>query len=381
MGRRGEGAGDKVAANALEWHEAVSETHRHLLVPRWWERVPNSPTEEWELVAHAEDSRARIAAAYSDETLVTRVGTLHSDHAAPEQKAAGSPTSSSTLPSLIVSMMHRLNAEPGHRVLDVGTGSGYALSLFARRLGDEYVTSVDVDPYLIEAARARLAEFGRIPRIEAIDATGELPDPAYDRIMATVSVRPVPKTWLHALRPGGRLVTTIAHTALLITADMGDNGIAQGSVQPNPATFMETRQSPDYPPKLNDVFTAARDADGVDVRCPDGPIPNLWQEWPLRWLYELDTPGVETRTATMPDGQRVVWLLAADGSWARAEESGDASRRAVHQDGARRLWDDTERVRRKWEERNQFPLHSMGVELSPDSSRLIAPDGAWTFSI
>ncbi|WP_217145619.1 methyltransferase domain-containing protein, partial [Streptomyces sp. AC627_RSS907] len=181
---------DKVAANALEWHEAVSETPRHLLVPHWWERVPNSPTEEWELVAHAEDSRARIAAVYGDETLVTRVGPLHADHAKAEQRAAGSPTSSSTLPSLIVSMMHRLNAEPGHQVLDVGTGSGYALSLFARRLGDEYVTSVDVDPYLVEAARARLAAFGRIPRIEAIDATGELPEPAYDRIMATVSVRP-----------------------------------------------------------------------------------------------------------------------------------------------------------------------------------------------
>ncbi|MFD4999776.1 methyltransferase domain-containing protein [Streptomyces buecherae] len=372
---------DKVAANALEWHEAVSKTPRHLLVPRWWERVPNSPTEEWELVAHAEDSRARITAAYSDETLVTRVGPLHADHAKPGQKAAGSPTSSSTLPGLIVSMMHRLNAEPGHRVLDVGTGSGYALSLFARRLGDEYVTSVDVDPYLVEAARARLAALGRIPRVEAIDATGELPEPAYDRIMATVSVRPVPNTWLRALRPGGRLVTTIAHTALLITADMGDEGIARGSVQPDPATFMETRQSPDYPPKLNEVFTTARDADGADVRSPDGPIPNLWQEWPLRWLYELDTPGVETRMATMPDGRRVVWLLAADGSWARAEESGDASRRTVHQDGARRLWDDLERVRRKWEERNQFPLHSMSVELGSDSGRLIAPDGAWTFSI
>ncbi len=379
---------DKVTANAPEWHEAISATPRHRLVPRWWERIPNSPAEEWELVAQAEDSedsKARIAAAYSDETLVTRVGPLHADHAKPSERATGSPTSSSTLPGLIVSMMHRLNAKPGHKILDVGTGSGYALALFARRLGDEHVTSVDVDPYLVEAARARLAEFDRTPRIEAIDATGELPEPSYDRIMATVSVRPVPKSWLRALRPGGRIVTTIAHTALLITADMGEDGIARGSVQPDPATFMETRQSADYPPKLNEVFASARIAEGTDVRATDGPIPDLWQEWPLRWLYELDTPGVETRAATMPDGRRVVWLLAADGSWARAEESEDGSKhgskRTVHQDGVRRLWDDLERVRRKWEEGNQFPLHSLSVELSPDGGKLTAPDGAWTFSL
>jgi protein-L-isoaspartate O-methyltransferase len=369
---------DKAAANAAEWHEAVSATPRHLLVPRWWERIPNSPAEEWELVAHAEDATARIAAAYSDETLVTRVGPLHADHAKPDEKATGSPTSSSTLPGLIVSMMHRLNANPGHKVLDVGTGSGYALALFARRLGDEYVTSVDVDPYLVDAARARLAEFGRTPRIEAIDATGELPESEYDRIMATVSVRPVPETWLRALRPGGRLVTTIAHTALLVTADMGDDGIARGSVQPDPATFMETRQEADYPPKLNDVFMLAREGDGEHVRAADGPVPDLWREWPLRWLYELDTPGVETRAAMMHDGQRVIWLLAADGSWARAE---DGTAPVVHQAGPGRLWDDLERVRRMWEERNRFSLHSMTVELSLDGSTLTAPDGTWTFSL
>ncbi|MCQ8192172.1 methyltransferase domain-containing protein [Streptomyces rugosispiralis] len=373
---------DKVTANAAEWHEAVSVTPRHLLVPQWWERIPNSPAEEWELVAHTEDAPARVATAYSDATLVTRVGPRHADHAKPDEKATGSPTSSSTLPGLVVSMMHRLDAKPGHKVLDVGTGSGYALALFAHRLGDDHVTSVDVDAYLVEAARARLAAFGRTPRIEATDATRALPDSEYDRIMATVSVRPVPETWLHALRPGGRIVTTIAHTALLITADMGDDGVARGSVQPDPATFMETRQEADYPPKLNDVFTLAREGDGEQVRAAVGPIPDLWQEWPLRWLYELDTPGVETRAVKMPDGRRVLWLLAADGSWACAEESEDGAADLVHQGGSRRLWDGLERVRRMWEERNRFSLHSMTVELNPDSGgTLTAPDGTWTFTL
>ncbi|MFJ8310880.1 MULTISPECIES: methyltransferase domain-containing protein [unclassified Streptomyces] len=370
---------DKVTADAPAWHDAVANTPRHRLVPHWWKRIPNSPMEEWELVGLPEGSPERLHAAYTDETLVTRVGPTHADHATPGEHGRGDPTSSSTLPGLIVSMAHRLDVKPGHKVLDVGTGSGYSAGLFARRFGDENVTSVDVDPYLVEAARRRLAEFGRTPRVEAIDATGELPEPEYDRIMATVSVRPVPASWLRALRPGGRLVTSIARTALLITADMGTDGIARGTVQPDPATFMETRQEADYPAKLNDVFMSARVRQGEDMRSPDGPIPDLWREWPLRWLYELDTPGVETRAATCPDnGRRVVWLLAADGSWARAE---DGTSPVVHQSGPRRLWDDLERVRRRWEEDNRFSLHTLRAELTAEGSSLLSPDGSWSFPV
>ncbi|MFH8555056.1 methyltransferase domain-containing protein [Streptomyces celluloflavus] len=187
-----------------------------------------------------------------------------------------------------MSMAHRLDVRPGHKVLDVGTGSGYSAGLFARRFGDENVTSVDMDPYLVEAARTRLAEFGRTPRVAAVDATGELPEPEYDRIMATVSVRPVPASWLRALRPGGRLVTTIAHTALLITAEMGPDGVA---------------------------------------RAEDGSAP------------------------------------------------------PVHQGGPRRLRDDLERVRGKWEENGRFPLHTLRAELTAEGGALLSPDGPWVFTV
>jgi len=369
---------DKVTTDVREWHEAVSATPRHVLLPQWWRRIPNSPSEEWELTGHGMDLVDRMAAVYADETLVTRVGPLHADHARPDERAIGSPTSSSTLPGLVVSMLHMLNPKPGQEVLDVGTGSGYSAALMSRRIGDAHVTSVNVEPYLVQVARDRLATFGRTPRLEVTDATGALPGSEYDRIMATVSVRPVPESWLRALRPGGRIVTTIAHTALLITADMGPDGVATGSVHPDPATFMETRREADYPPKLNSLFTTARESDGEQVRRPDGPVPDLWQEWPLRYLFELDTPGVETRAATFPEGRRVLWLLAADGSWARAE---DGPAPAVHQGGGRCLWDDLERIRRKWEERNRFSLQSLTVRLTPERSTLTAPDGSWTFAV
>ncbi len=364
-----------ITGAAPEWYEAVCGTPRHLLVPRWWEPVPDSYPFVWEL--EAPDPERSWARVYSDETLVTRVGPVHADRAEVGDRVAGVPTSSSTLPGLIVDMLHLLDPQPNGRVLDVGTGSGYSAALLAHRLGDALVTSIDIDPYLVEAAGERLAGFGRAPRIEVADATGSLPDGEYDRIVATVSVRPIPPGWLEALRPGGRIVTTIVGTSLLISADLGTDGVARGRVQPGPASFMRTRRAVDYPARLDEVYTAARDQDGDEVRAMSGPMPDLWSDWELRCLYELTSPDIENRSATCDDGTGILWLLASDGSWARAE---GASGR-VHQTGPRRLWDELDDVQRRWDEAGRFRLHEMTVDLRPDRGSLIGPDGKWTFDL
>ena len=51
--------------------------------------------------------------------------------------------------------------EPGHRVLEIGTGSGYNAALLAQLVVETgAVVSVDIDVDLVEDARARLAECG-----------------------------------------------------------------------------------------------------------------------------------------------------------------------------------------------------------------------------
>lgn len=76
--------------------------------------------------------------------------------------------------------------------------------MLAHRLGGQHVTCVDVDAYLAEVAAERLAGIGLSPQLMTCDATGPLPG-AYDRIVSTVAVRPIPASWLAALRPGGRI--------------------------------------------------------------------------------------------------------------------------------------------------------------------------------
>jgi protein-L-isoaspartate O-methyltransferase len=294
----------EATAAAPEWYDSVCSTPRHQLVPRWWEPIPDSYPFAWGL--REPDPEIHWARAYSDETLVTRIGALHADHTTPEGRQTGLPTSSSTLTRPIVRMLHLLDPQPTDRVLDVGTGSGYSAALLAHRLGDELVNSIDIDAYLVGVAKERLAGFGRTPRIEVADATGSLPDDEYDRIMATVSVRPIPRSWLEALQPGGRIVTTIIGTSMLISADMDEDGIARGRVRPDPANFMRTRQVADYPPRLDEVYSAARDQAGDQVRTLTGPMPDLWSDWELRCLYELGRPDIENRSATCDDGTEIL---------------------------------------------------------------------------
>lgn len=366
----------QVTGNAIDWHDAVCSTPRHVLVPRWWEMIPDSYPFAWRLVDP--ELGDWLAAAYSDETLVTQVGTLHADHASRDDRPVGDPTSSSTLPGLIVSMLQLLDPQPGDQILDVGTGSGYSAALLGHRFGDDQVASIDVDAYLVQVARLRLGTFGRTPRIDATDATGPLPGVGYDRILATVSVRPVPRSWLDALRPGGRIVASIAQTSLLIHADMGDDGIVRGKIHAHPASFMRTRQQEaDYASRLDDVYGAARDLPGDHIRPLAGPMPDLWTDWSLRHLYELHNPDVEHRTAVLEDGTQLIWLLSRDGSWARAEQSSGV----VHQTGRRRLWDDLEHVRDRWDSAGHFPLHEMSVQLKAGGSTVTSPDGSWTMPI
>ncbi|MFE0761092.1 class I SAM-dependent methyltransferase [Streptomyces smyrnaeus] len=72
-------------------------------------------------------------------------------------------------------MYRHAQIEDGDNVLDVGTGSGSGTAPLARRLTPEQVTSVDTDPYPIEAARGRLAHIGMAPTLIEADATGTPP--------------------------------------------------------------------------------------------------------------------------------------------------------------------------------------------------------------
>lgn len=262
----------------------------------------------------------------------------------------------------------------GMDVLDAGTGSGYATALLCHRLGDRHVTSADVDPYLVKIAAERLAGFGLRPSLVAGDATGELPG-TFDRIVATMSVRPVPPSWLTALRPGGRLVTTIAGTTAILTADKLDDGRAFGRIERDWAGFMPARHD-DHAPPAGPARADISDAGEAPGRYPIVVVEDAWE---LATMLAIEHPGISTGHTRNPDGTLKVWLAHPDGS-AAAATAARGGIPLVRQSGPRRLWDLLDDLRYRWLCDGSFPVYGAAAIVRRDGTIRLAR-GDWRASI
>ncbi|MGH3325775.1 MAG: methyltransferase domain-containing protein, partial [Streptomyces sp.] len=124
-------------------------------------------------------------------------------HRLPRVPARGDFTSSVSAPDIVCSKLCHLDLEPGHRVLELGTGSGYATALLCERVGDGNVTTVEIDPELSSWGADNLAKAGCHPRIVCGDGMegweGSAP---YDRIIATAAVRRIPREWVEQCTGG-----------------------------------------------------------------------------------------------------------------------------------------------------------------------------------
>ncbi|MEW2418126.1 methyltransferase domain-containing protein [Streptomyces sp. NPDC046866] len=364
------------------WHRPLATTPRHLFVPHWWAPAEQDRTWVYELRDGPDDPAAWMSSAYDKSlSVITRVGPHHADHAAPGTVVPESwPTSSATLPALLVKLYQYAFLADDSRLL-VTCGSGYGTALACRRLGDERVTSVDVDPYLVQAARERLAAAGHRPRLEVCDVTGELPG-VHGRIVSTVSVSAIPASWLTALALGGRMVTALSGTGLLIVADKTADGGATGKVAPEPAEFMSTRHDDDYPlaPDHADLWATARKADGESVTTGRYPVMRVSRTWDVRSTLELTVPGIQHRMETASDGTRTAYMLHPDGSWARATASGARQMPTVHQGGPRRLWDELDRIGTWLVIDGDLPVAGAAVRIDPDGTCHLSRSG-WSATI
>jgi protein-L-isoaspartate O-methyltransferase len=354
------------------WRGPVSSAPRHLLVPNWWRRNEQG---SWSVVRGADDVERWLDAAFYDDSLVTSVAGLHADRATVDDHPVGLPTSSSTLPNLSVKMFQTARILDTDAVLEIGTGSGYACLVAGLRYPKADITSIDVDPYLVETARERLADLGAARTFAVCDALGPLPG-VYDRIVATTSFRTVPPSWLTALPVGGRLVTTIAGTTLLFAADKGSDGTAFGRIDANWAGFMTARHNAaGYP--AQPVWQEAFETEPERGKYPVIDLESAPAR-DLQAMFELAAPGVVHRYEQ--DGEtRTAYMLHADGSWAVARGEGLALP-MVCQGGPRRLWDILEAERTRGLTFGGFPVRGAGVWITADGALHLKNQG-WSMNV
>jgi protein-L-isoaspartate(D-aspartate) O-methyltransferase len=112
-------------------------------------------------------------------------------------------------PYMVALMTAILSPEPQHRVLDIGTGSGYQAAILAR-LAAEVIT-IERHAPLATRARELLASLG-ITNVDVVvgdGSEGYLPRAPYDRILVAAGAPAVPEALKQQLTDGGRLVIPV----------------------------------------------------------------------------------------------------------------------------------------------------------------------------
>lgn len=116
-------------------------------------------------------------------------------------------------PYMVALICQEADVREGHRVLDIGTGSGYQAAVLAE-LGGE-VHTIERIPQLAERARERLREAGYERVVVHVgDGTLGLPEAApFNAITVAAAAPDVPMSLYEQLVPGGRLVVPVGGPA------------------------------------------------------------------------------------------------------------------------------------------------------------------------
>lgn len=113
-------------------------------------------------------------------------------------------------PVMVAKMTEHLHVQPGDRILEIGTGSGYQAAILAW-LGAT-VTTLERQAALIPTARTRIDALDLPGSVEIREADGSLGDPdgaPWDGIIVTAAAPSIPDALLEQLAEGGRLVIPV----------------------------------------------------------------------------------------------------------------------------------------------------------------------------
>ncbi|MGQ0779301.1 MAG: ATP-grasp peptide maturase system methyltransferase [Pseudonocardiales bacterium] len=360
-----------VAAGKLTsaaWRNAVCSVPRHEFVPEVFrqDRLDQyDPT--WRQLDTTTDQGHKewLDQVYSNAALITAV-----------DRTTQSPSllSTSSMPALMTRMLETLDVHNGHRVLEIGTGTGYNAGLLSHRLGDGNVFSVDIEPDLVELARQRLARLGYHPTLLATDGATGLPQHApFDRIIATCSVPAVPWPWVTQTRPGGVILTDVKISlmagSLVRLTRYPDR--AEGPFDPTYAAFMSLRHHPAGQRATRSGPRRQRDSEPeqrtttLDPRTP-------WTSLIVWFLASFQLGAHLTLGySDFKDGQPTATSITiGDGSWAEVSLADERGVHQVTEGGPRRVWRIIENAHALWTDLGQPNWNRFGLTVTENHQQV-----------
>lgn len=231
---------DRLIAEGSLWSVPVIQAFRQTPRHRFLDRVflYQRKRSQWRELRTTDPGDIELKVIYSDRALVTRLTLADST-------GVTAPVSSSSQPSLMAEMLEDLRIDAGHKVLEVGAGTGYNAALMACLVGTSgKVSSVEVDRETLADAWVHLRAFpDRAVTLEHADGRqGFAADARYDRIMVTASTPDLEPAWLEQLTDDGLLLAPISFGPGLSYLARGTvrDGVFHGRLT-RPAYFMPLR--------------------------------------------------------------------------------------------------------------------------------------------
>lgn len=346
------------------WKRAAERVARHeFLRSGFFRLVDGSVPTAWTPVMAAD--AGWLEACYADESLVTQIaGTIMP--ADIRGQIMRQPTSSSTLPSLVLRMLEDLQVEPGHKVLEIGTGTGYSTALLCARLDADHVTSIEYDGEVATRARAALGHQGMYPTLLSADGLlGHGDSAPYDRVIATCGVRTVPDAWVEQTRPGGRILATLGGwlgSSELARLTVNDDGTATGRLLGGGVSFMLAR--PHTPPPLGLIPDLSEGKEREAIIGFD-----VLDNWTSRFVVQLAAPSAQRLTMERDGRTEHVLIDVETDSWAVLYQEND--RWVVRQGGPDALWDAIEAHLGRWHAAGTPALEEFKVSVTRDGQKVI----------